>query len=55
MQHGKPSLVCDLMELYRYLIDDFLIDYCRKIKPTDFNLKPENIGRNKQGKREYLR
>ena len=25
VQYGKPSLVCDFMELYRYLIDDFLI------------------------------
>lgn len=25
IQHGKPSLVCDFQELYRYLIDDFLI------------------------------
>jgi CRISPR-associated protein Cas1 len=25
VQFGKPSLVCDFQELYRYLIDDFLI------------------------------
>jgi len=24
---GKPSLICDFMELYRYLIDDFVIQY----------------------------
>jgi len=23
VQYGKPSLVCDLQELYRYLLDDF--------------------------------
>jgi CRISPR-associated protein Cas1 len=28
VQFGKPSLVCDFQELYRYLIDDFLIQYC---------------------------
>jgi len=22
---GKPSLVCDFQELYRYLVDDFVI------------------------------
>jgi hypothetical protein len=30
MQYGKPSLVCDL-EIYRYLIDDFVIQYCQKM------------------------
>jgi CRISP-associated protein Cas1 len=24
VQHGKPSLVCDLQDVYRYLIDDYL-------------------------------
>jgi CRISPR-associated protein Cas1 len=28
LQHGKPSLICDLQEVYRHLIDDFLIKYC---------------------------
>jgi CRISPR-associated protein Cas1 len=27
-QMSKRSLVCDFQELYRYLIDDFLIGYC---------------------------
>lgn len=27
---GKPSLICDFQELYRYLIDDFVIQYCKK-------------------------
>ena len=27
--HERPSLVCDFQELYRYLIDDFLIQYCK--------------------------
>jgi len=27
-QYGKPSLVCNLQELYRYLVDDFVIHYC---------------------------
>jgi len=55
VQYGKPSLVCDFMELYRYLIDDFLIEYCRNIKPKDFMVKNESLVRMKQGKREYLK
>jgi CRISPR-associated protein Cas1 len=54
VQHGKPSLVCDFMGLYRYLIDDFLVEYCRNIRSRDFVVKTEKIGRKKQGKREYL-
>ena len=42
------------MEIYRYLIDDFLIDYCRKLRPKDFIVKTENISRKKMGKRVYL-
>lgn len=54
VQHGKPSLVCDFMELYRYLIDDFLIEYCRNLSSKDFIIKTENLARKKKGKREYL-
>ena len=54
VQYGKPSLVCDFMELYRYLIDDFLIEYCRRLSSKDFIVKTESLGRKKQGKREYL-
>ncbi len=38
VQHGKPSLVCDFQELYRYLIDDFLIERCQKLRKKDFVL-----------------
>ena len=41
MQFGKPSLVCDFMELYRYLIDDFVIDYCKNLTAKDFVVKTE--------------
>lgn len=54
IQFGKPSLVCDLMELYRYLIDDFLIQYCRKLTVKDFYMKSEDFSKNKMGKRQYL-
>ncbi len=53
-QYGKPSLVCDFQELYRYLIDDFLIEYCRNLKSRDFIIKAEKLSRMKKGKREYL-
>jgi CRISPR/Cas system-associated endonuclease Cas1 len=42
------------MELYRYLIDDFVIQYCRKCGKTNFVLKVENFSKNRKGKREYL-
>ena len=54
VQHGKPSLVCDLQELYRYLIDDFIIQYSQKLKPSDFSSKMEDASKNRKGRREYL-
>jgi CRISPR-associated protein Cas1 len=53
-QYGKPSLVCDFQELYRYLIDDFLIGYCKNVKANDFTAKTENLGKKKRSKRIYL-
>jgi CRISPR-associated protein Cas1 len=55
LQYGKPSLVCDFMELYRYLIDDFLTEYCRTLSSKDFMVKTENLARKKKGKRRYLK
>jgi len=54
LQYGKPSLVCDLQELYRHLIDDFLIQYCRRLRKKDFTTKAESVSRKRKGKREYL-
>lgn len=54
IQFGKPSLVCDFQELYRYLIDDFLVQYCQNLKVKDFTVKTERLSRIKKGKREYL-
>ncbi|MEM2129667.1 MAG: CRISPR-associated endonuclease Cas1 [Candidatus Bathyarchaeia archaeon] len=54
VQFGKPSLVCDFQELYRYLIEDFLIQYCQGLRVKDFAVKTERLSRNKKGKREYL-
>ena len=46
--------VCDFQELYRYLIDDFAIEYCRGVKASDFVLKTEDFSGNRKGKREYM-
>jgi len=54
VQYGKPSLVCDLQELYRYLVDDFVIEYCQGLRKKDFTVKSESITRKRKGKREYL-
>ena len=53
-QFGKPSLVCDFQELYRYLIDDFVIQYCQGLAKRDFTFKTEKASTQKKGKREYL-
>ena len=53
-QMGKMSLVCDFQELYRYLLDDFLIQYSQQISKRDFFAKTEVATRRKKGKREYL-
>jgi len=54
IQFGKPSLVCDFIELYRYLVDDFLVEYARNLKPKHFVIKAENFSRRRKGKRQYL-
>ena len=54
VQFGKPSLVCDFQELYRYLIDDFTIQHCQKLKRKDFVMKHESFSKKRKGKREYL-
>jgi CRISPR-associated protein Cas1 len=51
---GKPSLVCDFQELHRYLVDDFVIKYCRRLSRKDFTLKSEDFSTKRKGKREYL-
>jgi CRISPR-associated protein Cas1 len=39
VQFAKPSLVCDIQEIFRGLIDEFLIDYSQKLKEDDFEDK----------------
>jgi len=47
-------LVCDLQELYRYLVDDFVIQFSQSLTPNDFVMKGERTTRKRWGKREYL-
>lgn len=54
IQFGLPSLVCDFQDLYRYLVDDFLIGFCQSVKAKDFVLKNEDVSANRKGKRQYL-
>lgn len=54
IQYGKPSLVCDFQELYRHLVDDFLVQYCQGLRSNDLMVKTEDLNRNKKGKRVYL-
>lgn len=54
VQQGKPSLVCDLEELYRYLVDGFVVEYCQGLKKRDFISKVEDVSRSRRGRREYL-
>lgn len=54
LQHGKPSLVCDFKELYRYLMDDFVIQYYHNLSKNDFIMKTETVAIKRKGKREYL-
>jgi CRISPR-associated endonuclease Cas1 len=54
LQYGVSSLVCDLQDVYRYLIEDFVITYCRSLTSKDFILKSELFSANKKGKRQYL-
>lgn len=44
IQPQKPSFVCDFMEIYRYLIDYFVIEYCIKNKDLLFALNYQNKG-----------
>jgi hypothetical protein len=41
-------------ELYRYLVDDFVINFCQGLKTKDFVMKDERTTRTRWSKREYL-
>jgi CRISPR/Cas system-associated endonuclease Cas1 len=40
---AKPSLVCDIQEIFRGLIDEFLIGYSQKLDNSDFEMKGERM------------
>ena len=46
--------MCDFQELYRHLIDDFVVEYCKSVEASDFVLKTEDYSVNRKGKRQYL-
>ena len=54
VQFGKPSLVCDFQELYRYLIDDYLIERCQKLHKNDFVVVTDFMMHLKMGKKIHL-
>jgi len=54
IKYGQPSLICDFQELYRYLMDDFVIRFGRKLSPKDFSLKEDSISKRKS-KRVFLK
>jgi CRISPR-associated protein Cas1 len=39
IQFAKPSLVCDIQEIFRGMIDEFLIGYAQKLNEDDFEDK----------------
>jgi len=54
-QFGKPSLVCDFQELYRYILDDFLIQRCVKLHKKDFIVRTEFWDKYRPNRRIFLR
>lgn len=53
LKHERASLVCDFAELYRFLVEDFLIQNCQGFNMKDFSFKAELV-HGKMGKRQYL-
>jgi CRISPR-associated protein Cas1 len=54
LQNGKPSLACDFMELYRYLIDDFIIERQTRFHKNDFVAVTDFVLHLRMGKRIHL-
>ena len=55
VQENRPSLVCDFQELYRCLIDDFIIRFSRRLEKKDFEKCYERTYYNKKSPRVYLK
>lgn len=54
IKFSTPSLVCDMMEPYRHVIDDLLIERCQKLHKNDFVLVTDFVMRTRVGKRVHL-
>ena len=54
--HKTFSVVIIDRSMYRYLVDDFLIQFCEDLKVEDFVVKSEWASgkKDRKGKREYL-
>lgn len=50
---GLPSLILDFQDLYRFLVDDFVISYTRNVKDRDFILSLDDYS-GKKCKRKFL-
>lgn len=54
IQVGKPGLVCDVEELYRYKIEEYILEYVQNLSSKDFVVKKESAMPPRMGKRVYL-
>jgi CRISP-associated protein Cas1 len=54
LKDSTPSLVCDFMEPYRYLIDDLLIERCQKYRKKDFVAVTDFMMNLRMGKKIHL-
>lgn len=54
LKDSSPSLVCDFMEPYRYLIDDLLIERCQRYKKRDFVAVTDFMMNLRMGKKIHL-
>jgi CRISPR/Cas system-associated endonuclease Cas1 len=54
---GRPALLCDFLELYRYIMDNHVLEYARKVmlRTKHFALKKESYSSGKIAMRQYLR
>lgn len=43
IQFAKPSLVCDIQEIFRSLIDEFLINYSQRLTKESFEHRGERM------------
>ena len=50
----KTSLVCDVQDIYRYLIDDYLMERRQKLHKKDFVVVTDFMMHLKMGKRIHL-